>query len=231
MRKKYLIAAGVSVLVIVLLGGGGFGYWKYKQNHGQRAALAENDSTGTLGLNSENANSNASPLSQQQQNAANAEGSNNQGNTLQTNLGQVSPTGSSGSAPKPLDPSTFGQYDQYKNDTTAKFMELKAGSGDTATTGKTAYVVYKGWLTNGTLFDQSKTDPKTGKLSAFGFMLSDGSQPSSVIVGWQQGISGMKVGAERLLIIPPSVGYGTSDHPPIPANSVLVFDVLLVAVK
>lgn len=232
MRKTYVIVAGVSVIVIFILIGGVLGFWKYKQDHKKLASSVSTAAdTGTLGLSSENANTGSTPLSAQQQNAANTEAANNQGNSLQTNLGQTQSSSSSSSSPKQLDPSTFGQYDQYKSATSARFAELSAGDGDTATAGKTASVVYKGWLTNGTLFDQSKTDPKSGKLVAFSFVLSDGSQPSSVIAGWQEGISGMKVGAERLLIIPPAVGYGSTDHPPIPANSVLIFDVMLVAVK
>lgn len=232
MRKTYVVAAGVSVLVIFIIAGGALGFWKYRQDHKKLASVARSTGdTDTLGLSSENADSGSTPLSEQQQNTANTEAGNNQGNSLQTNLGQVSNNSPGASSPKPLDPSTFGQYDQYKNGTSTRYADLKAGDGDTAAAGKTASVIYKGWLTNGTLFDQSRTDPKSGKLVAFSFVLSDGSTPSSVIAGWQQGIAGMKVGGERLLIIPPAVGYGSSDHPPIPANSVLIFDVMLVAVK
>jgi len=97
------------------------------------------------------------------------------------------------------------------------------GSGKEATQNKKVAVVYKGWLTNGQLFDQSKTNQQ-GVLEPIVFTLGGG----QVIMGWEQGIAGMKVGGKRRLIVPPSAGYGASAQGQIPANSVLVFDVELV---
>ena len=54
---------------------------------------------------------------------------------------------------------------------------------------------------------------------------------SGVIPGWQQGIPGMKVGGRRLLIVPPSLGYGANGAGPIGPNETLIFVVDLVAVK
>lgn len=54
---------------------------------------------------------------------------------------------------------------------------------------------------------------------------------ANVIQGWQQGLPGMKVGGRRLLIIPPSLGYGSQASGPLAANETLVFVVDLIAVK
>ena len=55
-----------------------------------------------------------------------------------------------------------------------------------------------------------------------------------MIPGFEQGVVGMRVGGERIITIPPSLGYGsqdiTSGFVHIPANSTLVFDVTLVSV-
>ena len=45
----------------------------------------------------------------------------------------------------------------------------------------------------------------------------------SLLQGWDEGIAGMKVGGERLLIVPPSLGYGNRNSGDIPSNSTLRF--------
>lgn len=54
---------------------------------------------------------------------------------------------------------------------------------------------------------------------------------SQVILGWQQGIPGMKVGGRRLLVIPPALGYGDQAAGPIAANETLIFVVDLLGVN
>jgi len=53
---------------------------------------------------------------------------------------------------------------------------------------------------------------------------------ANVIVGWQQGIPGMKVGGRRLLVIPPDIGYGASGSGPIGPNETLIFVVDAIGV-
>src|SRR5438128_2545385 len=92
------------------------------------------------------------------------------------------------------------------------------GSGAAAMPGDTVTVNYTGKFQNGTVFDTS-----IGK-TPFTFKLGTG----AVIPGWDQGLPGMKQGGKRLLIVPPSLGYGGKDYGPIPANSTLIFEVELV---
>lgn len=54
---------------------------------------------------------------------------------------------------------------------------------------------------------------------------------SHLIVGWQKGIPGMKVGGRRLFVIPPALAYGSQGAGNIPANETLVFVVDLLGVK
>lgn len=125
-------------------------------------------------------------------------------------------------------PSEFAQYDQYKDKTELFYIDTQAGTGTAAANGKKVAVVYKGWLTNGTLFDQTKTNEQN-QLMPIGFTLGQG----QVIKGWDIGFDGMKVGGMRRLIVPPALGYGEAGaaNGVIPANAVLVFDVQLVAVE
>merc|ERR1719323_2881992 len=91
--------------------------------------------------------------------------------------------------------------------------ELKEGHGPEAKAGKMVHVYYKGTLQNGKQFDACIL----GK--------------QEVIKGWDNGLSGMKVGGKRKLVIPPSQGYGSSRTGPIPPNSTLTFEVELKAVS
>lgn len=137
--------------------------------------------------------------------------------------GQQSPAGGSGNG---LDPSSFKQYDKYKEGQSGLYADVDKGGGAELTVGKKAAVVYQGWLTDGTLFDQSRTG-SDGKLQPLVFTEGE----HQVIIGWEQAIAGMKVGGTRLLIIPPAVGYGEQGQGPIPGNAVLVFLVKLLDVQ
>ena len=53
---------------------------------------------------------------------------------------------------------------------------------------------------------------------------------ANVIIGWQQGIPGMKVGGRRLLVIPPDIGYGAQGKGPIGPNETLIFVVDAIGV-
>jgi FKBP-type peptidyl-prolyl cis-trans isomerase len=54
---------------------------------------------------------------------------------------------------------------------------------------------------------------------------------NQVIQGWQQGIPGMKEGGRRLLVIPPTLGYGEAGGGPIGPNETLIFVVDLIKVS
>ena len=54
---------------------------------------------------------------------------------------------------------------------------------------------------------------------------------NEVIKGWEEGILGMQAGGERLLIVPPKLGYGSRKMDGIPANSTLRFGMLLLNIS
>jgi FKBP-type peptidyl-prolyl cis-trans isomerase len=124
------------------------------------------------------------------------------------------------------EPNGFEVYEQYANDQTASFIDVVVGQGVEAVNGKKIAMLYKGWLTNGELFDESRTNAE-GLLEPFVFQLGAG----QVIAGWEQAIAGMKEGGKRRLIIPYTAGYGETGQGPIPAKSMLIFDVELIEVE
>jgi FKBP-type peptidyl-prolyl cis-trans isomerase len=103
-----------------------------------------------------------------------------------------------------------------------QYMDIKVGDGVVALSGKTVTVKYDGWLyTNGkrgSEFDKGTIDLKIGA--------------HDVIPGWEEGLTGMKVGGKRELIIPPALGYGARGAGGvIPPNATLDFEVELLKVS
>jgi len=103
-----------------------------------------------------------------------------------------------------------------------QIQDETVGIGAEAVSGKSVTVNYVGTLTNGTKFDSSidRNQPFTFNLGA-----------GQVIQGWDEGVTGMKVGGKRKLVIPPALGYGSQDLGTIPPNSILVFEVELLKVE
>jgi peptidylprolyl isomerase/FKBP-type peptidyl-prolyl cis-trans isomerase FkpA len=100
--------------------------------------------------------------------------------------------------------------------------DITIGTGDEVKVGDEVLVHYVGKLQDGTEFDNSQ---KRGE--PFLFEVGGG----RVIQGWEQGLIGMKVGGQRILGIPPDLGYGARNVGPIPANSTLVFSIELLEIK
>ena len=210
-KKNLAIVGGVMVIVAIILSG----FWIWDSNRTTSPTKTLAASTNSDANNQQTTTGDNSTV---QPGLQPSDSSPNQSNPQ--------PAPSQSSAASLLDPSTFAKYDQYKDSASALYVDLQTGTGDELTAGKQAAVYYKGWLTNGTVFDQSQKG-SDGNLQAFSFTLGQ----HQVIEGWEQGMAGMKVGSVRLLIVPPAVGYGASGQGPIPGNSVLVFQVQLAAVK
>jgi peptidylprolyl isomerase len=103
----------------------------------------------------------------------------------------------------------------------------KVGTGFTPKPGQTCIVHYTGWLyVNGV--KGAKFDSSVDRKKPFSFVLGE----HKVIEGWERGVSTMKVGGKRTLIIPPALGYGSAGGgAAIPPNATLIFEVELLDVK
>ena len=107
--------------------------------------------------------------------------------------------------------------------------DIKVGTGDLAEAGNNVTVHYTGWLHDAAAPDNKgrKFDSSRDRGDPFRFTLGVG----QVIAGWDQGVAGMKVGGQRVLTIPPELGYGARGAGGvIPPNATLIFDVELLAV-
>ena len=105
-------------------------------------------------------------------------------------------------------------------------VDLVIGTGAVAGFGNRVAVGYTGWLD-----DSSKPDGKGQQFDSqpsFTFQIGIG----QVIVGWEMGVVGMRVGGQRRLVIPPELAYGSSGSGlNIPPNATLVFDITLLSVQ
>ena len=100
--------------------------------------------------------------------------------------------------------------------------DILVGAGAEVKEGDEVVVHYIGTLQSGEEFDNSR---KRGE--PFSFTIGEG----RVIAGWEQGLVGMKVGGQRILVIPPDLAYGAQEIGPIPPNSTLVFAIELLEIK
>ena len=104
--------------------------------------------------------------------------------------------------------------------TTLVTKDIIVGTGAEAlpTSTMTVHYTLMTW-SNGKLIESSWT---SGSPATFPL--------ANVIIGWQQGIPGMKVGGRRLLVIPPDLGYGAQGGGPIGPNETLIFVVDAIGV-
>jgi len=136
--------------------------------------------------------------------------------------------------PDPFKKHTFKGSSQVKTMAGGlKYIDHKVGKGAPLKMGSSCRVQYTGWLLKGlrsdgtpirgNMFDSSR---KPGR-GPFSFRVGGG-----VIKGWSLGVTGMKKGGKRTLIIPPALGYGaTGAGKRIPPNSTLVFDIELLSFR
>ncbi|MFV8345548.1 FKBP-type peptidyl-prolyl cis-trans isomerase [Flavobacterium sp. ZB4P13] len=105
-----------------------------------------------------------------------------------------------------------------RSDSGLYYVINEAGDGKQPTANSNVTVAYKGYFTNGSVFDESKAE-------GISFSLQE------VIKGWTEGIAYFKEGGSGILLVPAHLGYGNDDKGPIPGGSVLIFEVKLISVN
>ncbi len=108
-----------------------------------------------------------------------------------------------------------------------QYEDTKVGTGASPQKGQTCVMNYTGWLwENGV--KGKKFDSSLDRGTPFSFPIGQG----RVIKGWDEGVATMKVGGQRVLLIPPDLGYGSRGAGGvIPPNATLIFEVELLEVK
>jgi peptidylprolyl isomerase len=123
----------------------------------------------------------------------------------------------------PEAPTELTEEDYMTTDSGLKIHDLEVGKGPAPETGQRVTVHYTGWLEDGLKFDSSLDR---------GQPLSFAVGMGQVIAGWDEGLSTMKVGGKRQLVIPPELGYGEQGAGGvIPPNATLIFEVELLGVE
>ncbi|MDQ2819426.1 MAG: FKBP-type peptidyl-prolyl cis-trans isomerase [Pseudomonadota bacterium] len=107
---------------------------------------------------------------------------------------------------------------------TLTITDTVVGTGATAASGLNATVTYTGWL-----YSATAANFKGNQFDAGSFTFKLGAK--AVITGFDAGVTGMKVGGTRTVLIPSAQAYGANAPTGIPANSGLVFEIKLTAVQ
>jgi peptidylprolyl isomerase len=122
-----------------------------------------------------------------------------------------------------------------KTESGLAYVDVTEGSGELPRTGHTCVVHYTGWLwdpdakAKGKKFDTSKErdDNSVDRGTPFAFHLGTG----EVMKGWDEGVSGMKTGGKRELLVPAALAFGErGSGGVIPPNATLFYEVELLEI-
>jgi FKBP-type peptidyl-prolyl cis-trans isomerase len=104
-------------------------------------------------------------------------------------------------------------------------IDIRVGTGAEAVAGRQLSTRYSLWIYSASAAENKGTAVENGP---YNFTLV----PGAAIQGFLNGVTGMRVGGLRRVIVPPNLGYG--NNPPssaIRANETLVFEIELLAVQ
>jgi FKBP-type peptidyl-prolyl cis-trans isomerase len=98
------------------------------------------------------------------------------------------------------------------------YFDAVKGTGTVAAEGRKATIRYSAYLPSGALVDAQRQPVEVDI-------------DETMVKGLRYGLVGMRAGGQRRLVLPPSLGYGRSQYGKIPPNSILLFDLELIAVR
>ncbi len=113
------------------------------------------------------------------------------------------------------------------NESVSKYKIIKSSDQQKAQLGDTVTVHYTGCLLKGVNQVGQKFDSSLDRGEPFQFNLGY----RQVIEGWELSLADMKIGEERIVILPPQLAYGNRAISVIPANSFLIFDIKLLSAE
>ena len=124
--------------------------------------------------------------------------------------------------PAPL-PATVTAEQLTKTTSGLQYFDIAKGDGTEAAKNSSVSTHFTIWVKNETGYDYIASSEDTSPLS---FVVGRG---DTVFPGWEEGVTGMKVGGKRLLVIPADLGMGAQGNgSSIPANAILVMEIQLV---
>ncbi|KAJ8624648.1 hypothetical protein MRB53_033178 [Persea americana] len=110
-----------------------------------------------------------------------------------------------------------------------KYYDLKVGGGAEAVKGSRVAVHYVArW--KGVTFMTSRQGIGVTGGTPYGFDVGQ-SERGNVLKGLDLGVQGMRVGGQRLLIVPPKLAYGSKGVQEIPPNATIELDIELLSIK
>lgn len=110
------------------------------------------------------------------------------------------------------------ELDAERTSSGLHYVIINEGSGNHPKATDNVRVRYKGYTTDGKVFDESQEEGIAFNLQG-------------VIAGWTEGIPKFKEGGSGILLIPSALAYGTQGASTIKPNTVLIFDVDLLNIE
>ena len=124
----------------------------------------------------------------------------------------------------PPSPTAVDEGDLTATDSGLQYFDIVEGEGDMPVEGQDVVVNYAAWLQEGEEYvasSDTQGEPLTFTLGS----------EMGVFPGWDEGVSTMRPGGKRYLVIPPELALGEAGGGRIPPNATLIMEVELVEVK